>query len=428
MQKILVEGGNPLSGKVRISGAKNSAVALLPAAILADSKVIIEGLPQISDVDTLSHLLEEIGGTVNWRGQMLHIDPSQMTAMPLPNGKVKKLRASYYFMGAMLGRFKQAVIGLPGGCHLGPRPIDQHIKGFEALGAKVTNEQGAIYLRADELRGARIYLDVVSVGATINIMLAAVKAKGKTIIENAAREPEIIDVATLLTSMGARIKGAGTDVIRIEGVETLTGCMHTIIPDRIEAGTYTIMAAAQGDKVLIDNVIPQHLEPLLAKLREMGVQIEEGEEQLLITRGPKLKAVDIKTLVHPGFPTDLQQPFTSLLTSAAGTGVVTDTIYQARFKHIDELRRMNAQIKVEGGSAIVSGPVQLEGAKVKASDLRAGAALIVAGLMADGITEITGLEHIDRGYEQITDKLTNLGAKIWREEMTEEEVEQFQNS
>ncbi|WP_138420770.1 UDP-N-acetylglucosamine 1-carboxyvinyltransferase [Aquibacillus sediminis] len=428
MQKILVQGGNPLNGKVRISGAKNSAVALLPAAILADSKVIIEGLPQISDVDTLGNLLEEIGGDVEWKGQTIHIDPENMTAMPLPNGKVKKLRASYYFMGAMLGRFKKAVIGLPGGCHIGPRPIDQHIKGFEALGAKVTNEQGAIYLRADELRGARIYLDVVSVGATINIMLAAVRAKGKTVIENAAKEPEIIDVATLLTSMGAKIKGAGTDVIRIEGVDELTGCLHTIIPDRIEAGTYTIMAAAQGEKVLIDNVIPQHLESVLAKLREMGVSIEEGEEQLLIQPGKKLSSVDIKTLVHPGFPTDLQQPFTSLLTKASGTGVVSDTIYQARFKHVDELRRMNAQIKVEGGSAIVSGPVQLEGAKVKASDLRAGAALIIAGLMADGVTEITGLEHIDRGYEHLVEKVTNLGADIWREEMTEEEIEQFQNS
>lgn len=428
MQKLFVQGGHRLNGKVRISGAKNSAVALLPATILADSKVIIEGLPEISDVGTLSALLEEIGGKVEKNGQTMHVDPENMTAMPLPNGKVKKLRASYYFMGAMLGRFKRAVIGMPGGCHLGPRPIDQHIKGFEALGAKVTNEQGAIYLRAEELKGARIYLDVVSVGATINIMLAAVKAKGKTIIENAAREPEIIDVATLLTSMGAKIKGAGTDVIRIEGVDKLTGCMHTIIPDRIEAGTYTIMAAAQGEKVLIDNVIPQHLEPLLAKLREMGVNIEEGEEQLLITPSKKLTSVDIKTLVHPGFPTDLQQPFTSLLTKATGTAVVTDTIYQARFKHIDELRRMNGQIKVEGSSAIVTGPVQLQGAKVKASDLRAGAALIVAGLIADGITEITGLEHIDRGYEQLTDKLTNLGAKIWREEMTEEEIEQFQNS
>ncbi|MBU5465245.1 UDP-N-acetylglucosamine 1-carboxyvinyltransferase [Virgibacillus sp. MSJ-26] len=433
MQKMLVEGGHILNGKVRISGAKNSAVALLPAAILADSQVSIEGLPDISDVYTLSELLEEIGGIVNWEepsdnGNTIHINPENMISMPLPNGKVKKLRASYYFMGAMLGKFKQAVIGLPGGCFLGPRPIDQHIKGFEALGAEVTNEQGAIYLKAKELKGARIYLDVASVGATINIMLAAVKAKGQTIIENAAKEPEIIDVATLLTNMGADIKGVGTDVIRIEGVSSLNGCQHTIIPDRIEAGTYTIAAAAMGNEVIIDNVIPQHLESLLAKLREMGVGIEEENEQLLVKPEKRLKSVDIKTLVYPGFPTDLQQPFTSLLTKAKNTGVITDTIYSARLKHVDELRRMNAQIKVEGGSIIVSGPVQLEGARVKASDLRAGAALVIAGLMADGITEITGLEHIDRGYENLTEKLINLGANIWREDMTEREISQFQNS
>ncbi|MEW9676378.1 UDP-N-acetylglucosamine 1-carboxyvinyltransferase [Lentibacillus sp. L22] len=428
MQKMLVEGGHRLNGKVRISGAKNSAVALLPAAILADSEVTIEGLPKISDVYNLGELLKEIGGEVSWDNQTIHIKPEHMISMPLPNGKVKKLRASYYFMGAMLGKFKQAVIGLPGGCHLGPRPIDQHIKGFEALGAKVTNEQGAIYLRAEELRGARIYLDVVSVGATINIMLAAVKAKGKTVIENAAKEPEIIDVATLLTNMGAKIKGVGTDVIRIEGVPSLHGCRHTIIPDRIEAGTYAIAAAAVGDEVIIDNVISQHLESLLAKLREMGVTVEEGEEQLLIASKQPLKSVDIKTLVYPGFPTDLQQPITTLLTKAVNTGVVTDTIYSARLKHIDELRRMNAVIKVEGGSAIVSGPVQLESARVKATDLRAGAALIIAGLMAEGITEITGLEHIDRGYQRITEKLTNLGANVWREEMSAQEIEQFQNS
>ncbi len=425
---MLVEGGHVLNGKVRISGAKNSAVALLPAAILADSNVTIEGLPEISDVYTLGDLLEEIGGTVSWDGQTVHINPENMIAMPLPNGKVKKLRASYYFMGAMLGKFKKAVIGLPGGCFLGPRPIDQHIKGFEALGAEVTNEQGAIYLRANELRGARIYLDVVSVGATINIMLAAVKAKGKTVIENAAKEPEIIDVATLLTNMGAKIKGVGTDVIRIEGVPSLNGCRHTIIPDRIEAGTYTIAAAAQGKEVIIDNVIPPHLESLLAKLREMGISIEESAEQLLIAPKNPLKSVDIKTLVYPGFPTDLQQPFTTLLTKAVNTGVVTDTIYSARLKHIDELRRMNASIKVEGGSAIVSGPVQLQAAKVNATDLRAGAALIIAGLMADGVTEITGLDHVDRGYEKITDKLTDLGAKIWREELTDQEIIQLQNS
>lgn len=428
MEKLFVEGGKKLKGRVHIGGAKNSAVALLPATILADSEVTIEGLPHISDVDTLSALLEDIGGVVTKNDHAVTIDPSNMISMPLPNGKVKTLRASYYFMGAMLGRFKKAVVGLPGGCHLGPRPIDQHIKGFEALGAEVTNEQGAIYLRADELRGARIYLDVVSVGATINIMLAAVRAKGKTVIENAAKEPEIIDVATLLTSMGAKIKGAGTDVIRIEGVDKLSGCMHTIIPDRIEAGTYTIMAAAQGEEVYIDNVIPQHLEPLIAKLREMGIDITEGEESLIIRPKQDLSAVDIKTLVHPGFPTDLQQPFTSLLTKAEGTAIVTDTIYSARFKHIDELRRMNAKIKVEGASAIVQGPVTLQGAKVRATDLRAGAALVVAGLIADGVTEITGLEHIDRGYENLIEKLESLGAKIWREQMSKDEMYAYQEN
>ncbi|MEH7379427.1 UDP-N-acetylglucosamine 1-carboxyvinyltransferase [Bacillus sp. JJ1533] len=428
MEKLKIAGGYPLKGSVKISGAKNSAVALIPATILAESPVTIEGLPDISDVQILGDLLEEIGGHVEISKEEIYVDPTNIVSMPLPNGKVKKLRASYYLMGAMLGRFKKAVIGLPGGCHLGPRPIDQHIKGFEALGAEVTNEQGAIYLRADELRGARIYLDVVSVGATINIMLAAVRAKGRTVIENAAKEPEIIDVATLLTSMGAKIKGAGTDVIRIDGVDSLQGCRHTIIPDRIEAGTYMIIGAAMGEGVLIDNVIPLHLESLIAKFREMGVTVETSDDQIWVAGNKDLKSVDIKTLVYPGFPTDLQQPFTSLLTKASGTGIVTDTIYGARFKHIDELRRMNAQIKVEGRSAIVTGPVQLQGAKVKASDLRAGASLVVAGLMAEGITEITGLEHIDRGYSHLEEKLTGLGATIWRESLTEDEIEQLQNS
>lgn len=428
MEKLKIVGGYPIKGTVRISGAKNSAVALIPATILADSPVTIEGLPDISDVQLLKGLLEEIGGTVQFENEEMTVDPSSMISMPLPNGKVKKLRASYYLMGAMLGRFKKAVVGLPGGCHLGPRPIDQHIKGFEALGASVTNEQGAIYLRADELRGARIYLDVVSVGATINIMLAAVRAKGRTVIENAAKEPEIIDVATLLTNMGAKIKGAGTDVIRIDGVEELHGCRHTIIPDRIEAGTYMILAAAVGEGILIDNVIPQHLESLIAKLREMKVPIEDRDDQIFVGHAKNLKAVDIKTLVYPGFPTDLQQPFTSLLTRAEGSAVVTDTIYGARFKHIDELRRMNANIKVEGRSAIVNGPVLLQGANVKASDLRAGAALVVAGLMAEGITEVTGVEHIDRGYSQLVEKLNGLGATIWRETLTEEEKEQIKHT
>ncbi|MCM3391709.1 MULTISPECIES: UDP-N-acetylglucosamine 1-carboxyvinyltransferase [Cytobacillus] len=428
MEKLMIAGGYPLKGTVRISGAKNSAVALIPATILAESPVTIEGLPDISDVQILKDLLEEIGGTVEFSENDMTVDPSSMISMPLPNGKVKKLRASYYLMGAMLGRFKKAVIGLPGGCHLGPRPIDQHIKGFEALGARVTNEQGAIYLRADELRGARIYLDVVSVGATINIMLAAVRAKGRTIIENAAKEPEIIDVATLLTNMGAKIKGAGTDVIRIDGVDQLHGCQHTIIPDRIEAGTYMIVGAAAGEGVLIDNVIPHHLESLIAKLREMGVQVETNDDQVFVGPAEKMKAVDIKTLVYPGFPTDLQQPLTSLLTGAVGTSMVTDTIYSARFKHIDELRRMNANIKVEGRSAIINGPIQLQGAKVKASDLRAGAALVIAGLMAEGVTEVTGLEHIDRGYSHLVEKLNGLGATIWREEMSKDEMEQMKNA
>ena len=343
-----------------------------------------------------------------------------MIAMPLPNGNVKKLRASYYLMGAMLGRFKKAVIGLPGGCHLGPRPIDQHIKGFEALGAKVTNEHGAIYLRADELRGAKIYLDVVSVGATINIMLAAVLAKGRTTIENAAKEPEIIDVATLLSNMGANIKGAGTNVIRIEGVEKLHGTNHTIIPDRIEAGTFMIMAAVAGNGVTIDNVIPFHVEALTAKLREMGVTVVEEEERIFISRPTELHAVDVKTLVYPGFPTDLQQPFSVLLTQASGSSVITDTVYSARFKHIDELRRMNAEARVEGRAAILNGPTKLEAAAVRASDLRAGAALVLAGLIADGETEVQNIHHIERGYGSLIDKLRGIGADIRKVTISEE--------
>ncbi|MEN0645027.1 UDP-N-acetylglucosamine 1-carboxyvinyltransferase [Alkalicoccobacillus gibsonii] len=427
MDKLMIEGGYPLEGTVQIGGAKNSAVALIPAAILADSPVTIDNLPNISDVELLSELLKEIGGSVELSDHEMTIHPEEMFSMPLPNGRVKQLRASYYLMGAMLGKFKKAVIGLPGGCNLGPRPIDQHIKGFEALGAKVTNEQGAIYLRADELKGARIYLDVVSVGATINIMLAAVLAKGQTVIENAAKEPEIIDVATLLTNMGAKIKGAGTNVIRIDGVESLHGCRHTIIPDRIEAGTYMILAAAIGQKVVVDNIIPYHVESLIAKLREMGVNVEERDDQVLIENHKEKTGVDIKTLVYPGFPTDLQQPFTTLLTQAKGTSIVTDTIYNARFKHIDEIRRMGADVKVEGRSAIINGATELQGAKVRASDLRAGAALLIAGLMANGVTELSGLEHVDRGYENLEEKLVGLGARIWREQMSEEEREQVKS-
>jgi UDP-N-acetylglucosamine 1-carboxyvinyltransferase len=420
MDVYKITGGKPLQGSIKVSGAKNSAVALIPASILADSPVTIEGLPEISDVVTLQALLEDIGGKVEFNKGTMTIDPTEMVSMPLPNGNVKKLRASYYMMGAMLGRFKHAVIGLPGGCHLGPRPIDQHIKGFEALGAKVTNEHGAIYLRAEELRGAKIYLDVSSVGATINIMLAAVLATGRTTIENAAKEPEIIDVATLLSKMGAKIKGAGTNVIRIDGVDKLHGTRHTIIPDRIEAGTFMIMAAAVGDGITIDNVIPFHVEALTAKLREMGVDIVEGEEQIFIPKSRNLLAVDVKTLVYPGFPTDLQQPFSVLLTQADGPSVITDTVYSARFKQIDELTRMNADARVEGRSAILAGPTPLQAATVRASDLRAGAALVIAGLIADGVTEVQEIQHIERGYSSLIEKLQGIGADIRKVSISKE--------
>lgn len=417
MDVFKVNGGNRLKGTIKVSGAKNSAVALIPATILADSKVTIEGLPEILDVWTLKSLLEEIGGEVTFEDGDMTVDSTKMIDMPLPNGNVKKLRASYYLMGAMLGRFKQAVIGLPGGCYLGPRPIDQHIKGFEALGATVTNEHGAIYLRAEKLTGAKIYLDVSSVGATINIMLAAVLAEGQTIIENAAKEPEIIDVATLLTSMGARIKGAGTNVIRIDGVESLHGTTHTIIPDRIEAGTYMLLAAAIGDGVVIDNVIPMHVDSLTAKMREMGIEVIEDEESIMIPKVEQMKAVDIKTLVYPGFPTDLQQPFAALLTQANGMAVITDTIYSARFKHIAELNRMGATGKVEGRTSIITGPTELTGATVTATDLRAGAALVIAGLIAHGETIIHDVYHIERGYSHIVEKLTAIGADIRKVEI-----------
>lgn len=422
MDVYKITGGKRLQGSIKVSGAKNSAVALIPASILADSPVTIEGLPEISDVLTLQALIEDIGGKVTLDKEQMIIDPTEIISMPLPNGNVKKLRASYYFMGAMLGRFKHAAIGLPGGCHLGPRPIDQHIKGFEALGAKVTNEHGAIYLRAEELRGAKIYLDVASVGATINIMLAAVLATGRTTIENAAKEPEIIDVATLLTNMGAKIKGAGTNIIRIDGVENLHGTRHTIIPDRIEAGTFMIMAAAAGDGVTIENVIPFHVEALTAKLREMGVEVIERDEQIFIPKAKELQSVDVKTLVYPGFPTDLQQPFSVLLSQATGTSVITDTVYSARFKQIDEIGRMSAKARVEGSSAILSGPTQLEAAIVRATDLRAGAALVLAGLLADGETEVREIQHIERGYGSLIDKLRGLGAEIRKVTIPEDAI------
>ncbi|ASS67841.1 MULTISPECIES: UDP-N-acetylglucosamine 1-carboxyvinyltransferase [unclassified Paenibacillus] len=416
MEKLMVRGGLPLRGTVQISGAKNSAVALLPAAILAESEVVLDNLPHLSDVAVYAEILEQLGAGVSWSGDTMRIDASNLQSAAMPNGKVKLLRASYYLMGALLGRFGEAVIGLPGGCNFEPRPIDQHIKGFEALGAEVSNDHGSIRISAKELRGAKIYLDVVSVGATINIMLAASRAKGLTTIENAAKEPEIIDVATLLNAMGARIKGAGTETIRIEGVDSMHGCRHSIIPDRIQAGTYMIAAAATRGDVTIDGVIPKHMEAMSAKLLEMGVGVVEMDESIRIIGRPDYEAIDVRALVYPGFATDLQSPMTSLLTQASGVSILTDYVYSNRFKHVPELARMGANIRVEGRSAIIEGS-RLNAAKVKASDLRAGAALVVAGLtVADGVTEISGVEYIDRGYDNLVDNLRRLGAEVWRED------------
>lgn len=418
MDKLMITGGKPLRGTVQISGAKNSAVALIPAAILAESRVVLDNLPDISDVKIYAQLLQQLGANVHWDGEFMTIDPEGLSMVPMPNGDVKKLRASYYLWGALLGRFGEAVVGLPGGCNFEPRPFDQHIKGFEALGAEVKNEHGTIRITAKQLTGAKIYLDIVSVGATINIMLAASRAQGVTIIENAAKEPEIIDVATLLNSMGAKIKGAGTETIRIEGVNKLTGCRHSIIPDRIQAGTYMIAAAATRGDVLVDNIIPKHMEAVTAKLQEMGVHIEVMEESIRVVGQLEYRNVDVKALVYPGFATDLQSPMSSLLTQSIGASILTDYVYSNRFKHIPELIRMGARIKVEGRSAVIEGS-DLTSAKVRATDLRAGAALMIAGLIAEGTTEISGYEYIQRGYDHLVDNLVRLGADVWIEEETE---------
>ena len=415
MKKIVIQGNRPLKGEVTISGAKNSAVALIPAAILADSPVVLEGVPDIQDVHSLIEILEIMGVQTHFEEKnTLTIDPTEIVSIPMPSGKINSLRASYYFMGALLGKFGEGVVGLPGGCFLGPRPIDLHIKGFEALGATVTNEHGAMYLRTSEegLAGERIFLDMVSIGATINVMLAAVKAKGKTIIENAAREPEIIDVATLLNNMGAKIRGAGTNEIRIEGVQELHGCRHSIIPDRIEAGTYLSLAAAAGEGITIKNVIYEHLESYIAKLEEIGVRMDISEDEIYVYPSKDLKPANVKTYPYPGFATDLQQPITPLLLKANGTSEILDTIYAKRVNHIPELARMGAQATTEGNLILLNGPSQLHGAEVVASDLRAGACLVIAGLMATGTTTVFNVEYILRGYDHIIDKLTALGADI----------------
>lgn len=423
MKKLIVRGGKPLNGEITINGAKNSTVALIPAAILADSEVVLEGVPDIQDVHSLIEILNEFHVKTSFSNNVLRIDPSAMQSIPMPTGKIQSLRASYYFMGAALSKFGEGVIGLPGGCFLGPRPIDQHVKAFRSLGAVIEDEYGVITLSTPEgLHGNRIYMDVVSVGATINTILAAVRAKGKTIIENAAREPEIIDVVTLLNKMGAKIRGAGTPVIRIEGVDSLKGTTHTIIPDRIEAGTYISVAVAMGERVKINNVIFEHIESFIAKLNEMGAKMEIGEDSILVLKSDDLKMVSLKTQPYPGFATDLQQPLTPVLIKAHGKGTITDTIYPQRVKHIPELNRMGANIKVDGDIIRVEGPAHLTGAPVRASDLRAGACLVIAGLMAEGETEITGVENILRGYSHIVEKLRKIGADI--EMIEEDDLEQ----
>ena len=415
MRKIIINGGKKLQGEVTVSGAKNSVVALIPAIILSDGVVTLDGVPAISDVDNLIEIIEVMGGSVKRDGETLEIDPRGVKDMPMPFGKINSLRASYYFYGSLLGRYGQATVGLPGGCDLGPRPIDLHLKAFEAMGASISYEAESMRIATDAgqcIKGAHIYMDTVSVAATINTMLAAAKAEGRTVIENAAREPEIIDVATLLNNMGARVRGAGTEVITIDGVESLHGTRHQVIPDRIEAGSYIAMAAAIGKGVKVKNVLYEHLESFIAKLEAMGVRMTVEEDAIFVEEQGDLKPVDIKTSPYPGFATDLQQPMTPLLLKASGRGKIIDTIYEKRVNHVPELARMGADIQVLGGQIVYNGPTQLSGAPVKASDLRAGAALVTAGLMAEGQTEITNIEFILRGYSNIIEKLSDLGADI----------------
>ena len=414
MKKIVIHGGRPLKGEVTINGAKNSVVALIPAVILADDIVTLDGVPDISDVDSLIDIMIAMGASVTRSEDSLTIDPRGIQNVPMPYGKINSLRASYYFYGSLLGRYGEATVGLPGGCDLGPRPIDLHLKAFEAMGAKMTMDGNYMNLSTggQQLKGASIYMDTVSVGATINTMLAAVKAKGRTIIENAAREPEIIDVATLLNNMGAHIRGAGTDIITIEGVSHLHGTRHQVIPDRIEAGTYIALAAAIGQGIQINNVLYEHLESFIAKLEEMGVRMTVSEDSIFVEEQQTLRAINIKTSPYPGFATDLQQPITPLLLTANGYGKITDTIYEKRVNHVAELAKMAGKISTSSDQIVYEGPNQLQGAQVKATDLRAGAALVIAGLMAQGKTEITNIEFILRGYSNIIEKLTSLGADI----------------
>ena len=423
MEKIVVEKSGPLKGTVRVSGAKNSVLPILAATLLATGKSVLEDVPALRDVDVICEVLSSLGADVKRNSrEKIEILSNKIDNFEAPYELMRKMRASFLVMGPLLARMGKARISMPGGCAIGTRPIDLHLKGFRALGAEITMGHGYVEARAEKLVGNKIYLDFPSVGATENIMMAAALAEGETIIENVAEEPEITDLANFLNKMGAKIKGAGTDTIRIQGVKRLTGTTHTVIPDRIEAGTYMVAAAMTGGNVLVENVVPDHLKPIIAKLREIDVEIREEDNGIRVI-GPKvIKATDIKTLPYPGFPTDMQAQFMALLSIAKGSSVIIETVFENRFMHVSELKRMGANIRIEGRSAIIEGCKGLTGAQVKATDLRAGAALILAGLVSEGKTEITNIYHIDRGYVDIEKKLRALGAKIYRlEEETAKE-------
>lgn len=415
LDKFVITGGNELHGEIEISGAKNAAVAIIPATILSDDICRIENIPNIDDVSLISRILIEMGAKIKMINKTtLEIDPRSIVSSVASYDLVRNMRASCYLMGALLGKFSSAVVSLPGGCDFGVRPIDQHLKGFIALGATYRVEGGMVYAESDGLKGNNIYLDVVSVGATINIMLAAVRAKGLTVIENAAKEPHIVDLANFLNSMGADVRGAGTDVIKIRGVDHLNGTTYSIIPDQIEAGTYMVAVAATAGDVLIKNVIPKHLESITAKLEEIGANVIEYDDSIRVKRSGELNKCNVKTMPHPGFPTDMQPQITTLLTIAKGTSIVSEDVWDNRFKYVDELSRLGAEITVDGSRAIVEGVKELIGAPVRATDLRAGAAMIIAGLVARGETSVEDIRHIERGYEDIVGKLSAVGADIRR--------------
>ena len=412
MKKIKINGVKELSGEIKISGAKNSAVALVPASILSDGVVTIDNIPNISDIDALNEILEYLGAKVKRDGTIMTIDSSSIENKEIPESISKKLRASYYFMAALLGKYKHVEMYFPGGCSIGARPIDQTLKGFKALGATIIEDNNKFIIDAKELHGGHVYLDMPSVGATINTMLAAVRANGTTIIENAAKEPEIVNVATFLNNIGAKIKGAGTNEIRITGVDKLSKGFTEVIPDRIEAGTYTIAGAMMGNNLRVSNIIPEHIESLTLKLKEMGVNIEINDDNLIISKPDMYNPVNVKTLGYPGFPTDLQQPLTALLTYCNGISKLDETIYENRFQNVPYLNEMGANIEIDKRKLIINGPTKLVGKNVSATDLRAGACMVLAGLKAEGVTIIDNVEHILRGYENIIEKLKNIGADI----------------